>query len=284
MRFRLVDKSFIMRFLTIFLFLFAGLFAQGQNIPDSPYPPRLVNDFAGILNHREVAVLEDSLVNFFNQTSTQVTVVTVNDLDGTSIDDYAFKLGEKWGVGSKGRNNGIVILIKPKTSDSRGQAFIATGYGLEGAVTDLVAKRIVSDEMIPYFRENDYAGGINAAVTTIMRITRGEFTADGYMNDEVPFFVVLLVLLMPLLIMFLIFRTIVKSLAGTTLGSKIPPLVALSTLLEALRSDNNKWDDFNRGSGSFGGFKGGGGFSSGGGGFRGFGGGSFGGGGAGGSW
>ena len=123
----------IKKIITLFVLctITAALFAQ--QIPDAPQPPRLVNDLANVLQTSEVSSLERSLVQFYNKTSNQITVVTVNSFDGTSVEDFAFKLGQKWGVGHKGRNNGLLILVKPKTATERGQAFIATGYGLEGA-------------------------------------------------------------------------------------------------------------------------------------------------------
>jgi uncharacterized protein len=102
-----------------------------QDIPAPMNPPRLVNDFAGILRGEERDALESMLRGYHDTTSTQIYVVTVNDLAGYDISDYAFRLGEKWGVGQKGKNNGVVILIKPKVGNQKGQAFIATGYGME---------------------------------------------------------------------------------------------------------------------------------------------------------
>jgi len=85
-----------------------------QDIPDPMNPPRLVNDFAGILGGEERDALESMLRGYHDSTSTQIYVVTVNDLSGYDISDYAFRLGEKWGVGQKSKNNGVVILIKPR--------------------------------------------------------------------------------------------------------------------------------------------------------------------------
>ena len=81
-----------------------------QKIPARPVPPRLVNDFADILSDREEYALETKLVNYNDTTSTQICVVTVTSLDGTTSDDFAQKLGEQWGVGTND-NNGVVILV-----------------------------------------------------------------------------------------------------------------------------------------------------------------------------
>lgn len=268
-----------MRKLLLLLFVFMGFTVLGQVIPERPNPPRLVNDFAGLLSPEQIQSLENDLVDFYNRTSTQIAVVVTPDLGGTSIDDFAFKLGEKWGVGHQGRNNGVVMVIKPKTRESRGEAFVATGYGLEGVVPDVVARRIVDHEMIPHFRSNDYAAGIGAGVATLKQLTEGEFTADGYLKKTqskakeigggAGFFILLLII-------FIISK--VGSARKSAIGHDLPFWVALSMLGSAGRSNRGHWDSFSSGSGGFGGF------GSSGGGFGGFGGGSFGGGGSGGSW
>jgi len=161
-------------FLTIATVVFAVLSVLAQ-IPERPNPPRLVNDFANLLSEGEKAVLEDSLVQFARTTSTQIVVVTIPDLDGYDPGDYAFRLGEKWGVGQKDKDNGIVILVKPKQGNNKGQVFVATGYGLEGILPDAVVNSTVVDyEMMPRFKENNYYQGIASGVQVIMNITRGE--------------------------------------------------------------------------------------------------------------
>ena len=95
-------------------------------------PPHLVNDFAGLLDEAQRRSLEQKLADFDRETSTQITVVTVDDLDGYAPADYAQRLHDKWGVGRKGKDNGILILVKPSQPDSRGEAYISVGYGLEG--------------------------------------------------------------------------------------------------------------------------------------------------------
>jgi len=167
--------------ITTLLAIFSVSIVLNAQIPDRPVPPRLVNDFAGVLNKNEYSKLENTLEDFARQTSTQIVVVTVADLDGYDRSDYAFQLGEKWGVGQKGKDNGIVVLLKPKSGNSSGQVFIATGYGLEGVLPDAIVNReVVDNEMIPRFKQNDYYGGLAAGLNVIMSITRGEYTAEQY--------------------------------------------------------------------------------------------------------
>ena len=181
MKFHLEENRVMKNILLITLaFLFVNpLF--GQNIPKRPNPPRLVNDFASILSRQEESSLEMELEKFARETSTQIVIVTLTDLENYDIADYAFKLGEDWGVGQKDKNNGIVILLKPKTLNEKGEVFIATGYGIEHLIPDAVANnQIVYHEMIPHFKQNDYYSGLAAGVKVIMDLTRGEYTADAY--------------------------------------------------------------------------------------------------------
>jgi len=259
----------IMRKLLFLVLILIGAGSAGfAQIPERPVPARLVNDFAGVLGKNEQNALENSLQKFVRQTSTQIVVLTVPDLQGYDKADYAFQVGEKWGVGQKGKDNGIVVLLKPKTNDSKGQVFVATGYGLEAVLPDAIVNRdIVDYEMIPRFQQGDYYGGLAAGISVMMEITKGEYTAEQYQervnaggSAGIPFMVLFFILL------FFLFG---KNRRGRVYspGSSLPFWLAMGMMSGGHRS-----------SGSFGNF------TSGGGSFGGFGGGSFGGGGAGGSW
>jgi len=263
------------RIAILIIFLSAVLTGFSQDFPEKPNPPRIVNDFANVLDENTRNRMEQQLVGFNTQTSTQISVVTISDLGGYDVSGYAFQLAEDWGIGQKGKDNGILILVKPKTSNSKGQAFIATGYGLEGVVPDAVANRIVDEEMIPRFKKNDYAGGIMAATSVLMDLTRGEYSADGYMEKTRRSGGVL----GGFGIVFIIFVIFLVAFRGQksrhdSVGHSLPFFLLLTMMGSGNRSHSGSWGDFSSGSGSFGG----------GGGFGGFGGGSFGGGGAGGSW
>jgi len=268
-----IAKSFLL--LAFSLSGFTQIYAQ--DIPEKPNPPRLVNDFTGTLSAGEINQLEQKLVYFNDSTSTQIVVVLVPSLQGYEKYDFAQRLGEKWGVGQKGKNNGIIVLVKPKISSERGEAFISPGYGLEAVVPDAICKRIVENEMIPYFNKGDYAGGINKAANVLISLTKGEYTADQYSkrakNKGKPYG-----FLVPFIVLAIIF-IMVKSSArrSYSVGKSVPWWMTLFLISNMGRSGNH-WNDFSSGGGSFGSF------GDGGGGFGGFGGGSFGGGGAGGSW
>lgn len=224
----------------------------------------LVNDFAGVFTLSQVREMEVRLETFSDTTSNQICVVTMNDLMGYEPADYAQRLGQKWGVGSA-KDNGVLILLKPRTEAEKYiDVFIATGYGIEGALPDALCKRIINNQMAPFLRQDppDYYGAVEAAVSQIEPIMLGEYN-DGADSDEeelttgeliVFIFIIVLILLM--------FRTNHRRRGG---GGHL----------------------FGSGSGSNSGYSSGssgsfGGFSSGGSSFGGFGGGSFGGGGAGG--
>jgi len=247
------------------LFLYTSLlqpvFAQNSDIPNRPSPQRLVNDFAGIFKPQQLQKIEKILVAYNDSTSTQIAVVTVESLNSYDIVDYADRLAEKWGVGRKGKDNGVVILIKPKLSNSDyGEVRISVGYGLEGVISDATAQRIISQEMLPQFREGDYYRGVLAAVEVIMNLASGKYTAEQY--EEVDFVTVIIVVSVIVAIFVLLLILAKKSSHHNSGGKsgKIPFIVF-------------------GGPGGFGGSRGGRP-----GGFGGFGGGGFGGGGARGKW
>lgn len=263
---RLFLKSKTLLLFSIIL-ISTGVFAQ--NIPDPMVPNRLVNDFAGVFSSAENSALEQKLLAYNDTTSTQIYVVTVDDLGGYAASDYAFKLGEKWEVGQKSKDNGAVILIKPKIGNSRGQAFIATGYGLEARINDAYAGRIVRNEMIPYFIDEDYFGGVNAAIDVMIARLSGEYLADNEEDEGgFPFIFVIIGIIAIIVII-----SIIGGGGDQNIGGGGHHRTNMPPIFFPPRSG--------RSSGGFGG----GGFGGGGfGGFGGGGGGRFGGGGAGGSW
>ena len=245
---------------------------QLSAIPAKPQPERLVNDYADLFSSGQEAGLERVLTAFSDSTSNQIAVLTVHDLEGMSASEYAIRTGLEWGVGSEKFDNGIVILVKPKTS-TPGEVFIAVGYGLEGAIPDAYAKRIVTNLMIPHFKENDYFGGVSEACGMLMKLASGEISEATDGLDEEDDIIMIMAFLVVLTIILLILA------------------IAMKNGNNGRGSGGSRYDDvfttgpiIIRGGNSFGGSSFGGGFGGGFGGFGGFGGGSFGGGGAGGSW
>lgn len=270
-----IKPNMLLALLWLF-FMGAGNLLYAQDIPPRPEPPRLVNDFAGILTPEEAGRLEQKLVAYNDSTSTQIVVVIVKSLNGYDKNDFANRLGQSWGVGQKGKNNGAVVLVKPKYPNEKGEASIQTGYGLEGAIPDVLAKRIVENEMIPNFKNGDYYKGIDAATTVMISLIKGEYTADAYAK-KTKGKSGLVALLIPIIVLVIIFMMMRGSKGNAhSVGKNLPFWTALWMLGSMGGSNRGHWNNFSGGSG--------GGFGGGGGGFGGFGGGSFGGGGAGGSW
>jgi uncharacterized protein len=280
MKFHLENKLLMKKIIGISLFLLGLLIlqpqsSQTQNLPEPMSPPRLVNDFAGFLSPQETNSLEGKLRNFNNQTSTQIYIIVVNDLLGYAPGDYAAQIGDFWEIGQEGKDNGAVILVKPKTSDSKGEIFIATGYGLEGAVPDAIANRIIDQEIIPAFKNGNYFEGLNQGVDVMISLTKGEFTADQYVQNSSGEGGIGVIGVIILIIIFAsLFGGRSRMNRHQGIGGNLPLWILLGMMSSGGRSNSGSFGNFRGGSGGFGGF----------GGFGGGGGGSFGGGGAGGSW
>lgn len=188
--------KFRYKILLILLVITSSLYAQ--DIPKPMSPPRLVNDFAGIFDSGQQADLETMLRAYNDTTSTQIYVVTIKDLQGYAPSDYATTLGQEWGVGQKGKDNGLVILIKPRIGNERGQVYIAAGYGVEHILNDARIGRIIDQYMLPYFQQGDYYGGAREAAKVIIKYLSGQFDAD----DEEPFPIGALVSLLVIILLF----------------------------------------------------------------------------------
>jgi len=275
-----------MKFIKIIAFLpllFAlSVFAQ-DDIPKPQKPQKLVNDFANLLTPSQKQSLESTLVAFDDSTSTQIVIVTVKSLNGHDPAEFTHSIYDSWGVGQKGKDNGVVIMVKPKYKNERGETFIITGYGLEGIIPDAICKRIVENEMIPRFKQNDIYGGLKNATGILMSLASKEFTAYDYEKKHSgggpP---IIIFILFFAIMLFAWFWNTAWRASSYSAYHDVPFWTALWLVMMTRSAHSGKYGDFSSGSGTFGGW-GGGSFGGGGGGFGGFGGGSSGGGGAGGS-
>ncbi|MDD5103661.1 MAG: TPM domain-containing protein [Candidatus Peribacteraceae bacterium] len=280
------------------LALCAGV--TGARAFDVPPNDGFVTDTANVLSAEDKSQISGILSDYQQQTSNQIAVLIVNTLNGEPIADVAVQVGRKWGIGTKENNNGILILV----AYADREIFLATGYGLEGAVPDIVAKGIIEQEITPAFRDGDYAGGIRAGILALEKHIGGEYTADRYAQSGdsggfTPFLFFFAVILLQWLVVFL-GRTkswwlggVLGGVSGVGLAIAfgwwltIPVLFIIGLLIDFIASKTYRPLRAGR-RGGRGGWGMGGGFGSGGGssggGFGGFGGGSFGGGGAGGKW
>jgi uncharacterized protein len=245
--------------------------------PPKPEPAVYVHDYADWLTPHEEAGIEQKLRRYWDSTSTQIVVMIRPDIGDYDKASYAFELGNRWGIGRADKDNGVVMLIKSQPPD-RG-IFIATGYGTEGALPDITAGRIIRNTMAPYFRQEQYAQGIEAGLDDIIAALSGEFApeqAEPLSTGSTMLFVLVLALSFFLITGFVVYA-IRKSAKSITHDGT-------STHRRRNRDDDHWGGGWWIGTGGGGGWSSGSGGSSWGGGGGSFGGGSFGGGGAGGDW
>jgi uncharacterized protein len=276
------------------LFLSFGVFIHSAQALTVPPNDGFVTDLAKILTPDQERAIETELTGYRNATSNEVAVLIVKALDGVPIESLGIETLRKWGIGTK-KDNGILLLIAYDDHTAR----IEVGNGLEGVIPDIVAKGIIDTDIVPRFRQGEYFGGIQAAITSMEKHIGGEFTPDRYAGSQsdgvVPFLV---------FFGFIVFQSLLAIMArskswwlGGVLGGiaglilallyswwlSIPVLVVIGLLLDYVVSKVGPQMGRRRrsvwwlGGGGFGGGSGGGGFS-------GFGGGTGSGGGATGRW
>jgi uncharacterized protein len=256
-----------MKKLIIALFLtFTTLAGFSQDFPAKPNT--LVNDYTGTLTSGEIQQLEQKLVAFDDSTSIQVVVVILKSVGEYDINEYAMALGRNWGVGTKGKDNGVVVLVA--LGDRK--IAIQTGYGVEGVLPDMYTRRIIDNDIKPYFKAGNYFKGLDAGTDAIISVTKGEYKNDkpktGKRGSGASGVFVIIIIIVVVVVL-------LKRGGGGGGGQVIGGRGVADALFWSMLLGGG------RGSGGGGGWGGG---SSGGGGFGGFGGGSFGGGGSSGSW
>jgi uncharacterized protein len=271
--------------LVVLFCLFSTLNIYGQyEIPPVPeFQTSVYDDDIKLLSASQKRSLEQKLIRYSDTTSTQIVVAIISSTEGEYINYLGAKWGEEWGIGQEKEDNGILILL---AKDDR-KIGINTGKGVEHLLTDAISKRIIDRDIIPYFKRNDYYGGLNRATDAIFEVMTGEYQGTRQSGgDDFPFEIFIF-----LFIIFIIFIiAISKSRRGGGRGGNRGNRNDddARSVLEAIILSNMGRGSYSRGSSSSGGGIFGGGFgggSSSGGGFGGgFGGGSFGGGGASGGW
>lgn len=237
-----------------------------KGIPDKQSPPRLVNNFSkefpDFLSASEEQMLEDKLVKFSNETSNQITIVIVDDLQGWRSIDFATELGEKWGVGTDKYNNGVVILVKPTGGEGQRDIAIAVGEGLQPKINATRNVHVKDDIIVPLFQDGQFYEALNQGTDALMAMAKDAYDdkAEAKRSGGVPWKMIIICLI----ILIILVRIVKKGGGGGggyTMGGGFG-------------------GGYGRGSWGGGSSWGGGG----GGGFGGFGGGSFGGGGVSGKW
>src|SRR3989344_7132494 len=145
-----------------------------------PVNDGFMTDAAGVLSADEEAGIENILSDYREATSNEIAVLILPSLDGADIADRAGGRGRAWGIGTGENDNGILLLIAHEDR----KLFLATGYGLEGAVPDIVAKGIIEKDIVPHFRDGNYAAGILAGVQALRMHIGGEYTAERYAEEK----------------------------------------------------------------------------------------------------
>lgn len=252
------------------LALFVSAAFGAEKLP--PKPAAYFNDYARVVSPQTAAALEQRLRQFERETSNQIVVAVFPKLEtDSSVQDFTFRIAESWKVGQKDRNNGAVLFV----FIAERKMFIQVGYGLEGALPDATAKRIIAEEIGPAFKQGKYDAGLTAGVDAMIKATKGEYTGTGRVagdrsrgGQQAPSSIVC-----TLMVLFLVIWIIglCRKVRGVAYGSR------------GRRRVGSAWPVIFTGGGGGWGGGGGGGWGGGGGGFSG-GGGSFGGGGAGGDW
>lgn len=255
------------RYIVIVWFAICCCVAQAKEVIP-PAPQNHFNDYAHVVSPNTATQLNNELAQFERDSGNQFVVAIYPKMESdSSIEDYTVRVARAWGVGTKEKNNGVVLFIFAQDH----KLFIQTGYGLEGALPDVLCKQIIDNEIVPRFKQGDFNGGVTAGVHAIIAASKGEYKGTG--------------------------RTIAEQRRGNgdgfSVGILLFLLLFIGVPLWVIISAMRRGFSINRRgySGGFwtGGMSGGGWSSGGGGGFSGGGsfsggGGSFGGGGAGGSW
>ncbi len=133
-----------------------------------------MHDEAHILTQPAIDKLEQQLIAYQDSTSNEIAVLIIPSLEGDALEDYSLRVVEKWKLGKKNKDNGVLLLIVADEHKIR----IETGYGLEGVLTDAKASRIIRNEIAPHFRQNQYDEGVTAGVNAIVKAIGGEYKDD----------------------------------------------------------------------------------------------------------
>jgi len=230
------------------------LYAQSPNeLPQRPVG--MVNDFGNLLTNQEEVILEQKLRNYRDTTSNIITIAVLNNLTGLPREEAATYLFNTWQMWEAERYNGVLILISVQERELQ----IEVGYGLEGAIPDVMAKRVVQDILVPALQSGQFYQGLDRATSALMQLASGEYEAvENALGSEEGFPVDLLILL-TLILFFIFFKGRGGRGGGRTIG-------AMDVLLwSSLLNSPSGRGGFGSG-GGFSGFSGGGGFGSGGGG------------------
>jgi uncharacterized protein len=218
-----------------------------ETIPGKP--DRYFNDYAGVVDSKVAAALNEELAQFERSNSCQIVAAIYNRMDsGSEIADYAQRIAESWGVGQKGKNNGLVIFVFIQDR----KAYITVGYGLEGKIPDMTAKRLIEREMVPLFKQGKFTQGMSQTVRAVMLAARGEYNGVGSTQGESSTKVaVVLGLVVFIVIVMGILRFLTSG--SNRFGRACGYAAAGGWLSSPSSGSRSSWSGFSGGGGSFGG-------------------------------
>jgi uncharacterized protein len=250
-----------MKKLLILVFILSGMYANAQfTIPDKPSFQTSVYDYADVLSQAEEKDLESKLIRYSDSTSTQIVVISVEDLKGEDIGILTPKWAQEWGIGQEKEDNGILILLSKKDR----KIWIAPGYGVEERLTAGINGELTRNIIIPEFKAGSYYKGLDKGADAIFKVLQGKYKGSRKKESNFPVGIIVVVVVFLVLVFS---KRNSGGNGGRSGGLDLGDMIILSSL------------------GRSGGGFGGGSFGGGSGGFGGgFGGGGFSGGGAGGSW
>lgn len=160
----------MLRWLAALCFALLPLLGWSANEVVLPPLTERVTDLTGTLSTADRASLTASLAALEKEKGAQITIVMLPTTQPETIEQFGIRLAEAWKIGRKGVDDGVIVIVAKNDRKMR----IEVGYGLEGAIPDAIAKRIVAEQMAPRFREGDFAGGLRATVATLDKAIRGE--------------------------------------------------------------------------------------------------------------
>ena len=245
-----------MKKLLILVFILSGMYANAQfTIPDKPSFQTSVYDYADVLNPSEEKELESKLIRYSDSTSTQIVVISVEDLKGEDIGILTPKWAQKWGIGQEKEDNGILILLSKKDR----KIWIAPGYGVEERLTAGINGELTRNIIIPEFKAGSYYKGLDKGADAIFKVLQGKYKGSRKKESNFPIGIIVVVVVFLVLVFS---KRNSGGNGGRSGGLDLGDMIILSSLGRS--GSGFGGGSFGGGSGGFGGGFGGGGFSGGG--------------------
>lgn len=246
--------------IAIFAFLLFSQVSLGQyKIPEKPSLQTSVYDYAKLLSDSEKTQLEEKLVRYSDTTSTQIVVITIDDLKGEDVGVLATNWSQTWGIGQAKEDNGVVILV----SKNDRKISIRPGYGVEDRLVAGICGQIIRNDITPEFKAGSYYNGLNKGTESIFKVLTGKYKGERKEKKEGSIFPILLVIGFVIIFLILVSKNKGNN-GGNSGGFGGPDLMDIIILSSLGRGGGGSFGGGSSSGGGFGGGFGGGGFSGGG--------------------